>query len=116
MSDDRFNVIVDHSGEVEAHEEAAEVEIGDASGLNSDVEVEGEIEVETMPESDDSSRGKFENRACHLIELSDDEWHSEELLSGPNSESETVGDEENNDERTRCGPFQTFVMPKSIAD
>jgi len=116
MSDDRFNVIVDHSGEVEAHEEAAEVEIGDASGLNSDVEVEGEIEVETMSESDDSSRGRIENRARHLIELSDDEWHSEELLSGPDSESETVGDEENNDERTGCGPFQTFVMPKSMAD
>jgi len=46
MSDDRFDVVVHHSGEVEAHEEAAEVEIGDASGLNSDVEVEGEIEVE----------------------------------------------------------------------
>ena len=45
MSDYRFNVIVHHGGEVEAHEEAAEVEIGDASGLNSDVEVEGEIEV-----------------------------------------------------------------------
>ena len=56
MSDDRFDVIVHHGGEVEAHEEAAEVEIGDASGLNSDVEVGGEIEVETMPESDDSSR------------------------------------------------------------
>ncbi|QCE16921.1 hypothetical protein DEO72_LG11g3940 [Vigna unguiculata] len=39
LSDDRFNVIVHHGGEVEAHEEAAEVEIGDASGLNSDVEV-----------------------------------------------------------------------------
>ena len=50
-----INVIVHHGGEVEAHEEAAEVEIGDASGLNSDVEVEGEIEVETMPESDDPS-------------------------------------------------------------
>ena len=47
MCDDRFNVIVHHGGEEEAHEEAAEVEIGDASGLNSDVEVEGEIEVET---------------------------------------------------------------------
>jgi len=47
MSDDRFNVIVHHDGQVEAHEEPAEVEIGDASGLNSDVEVEGEIEVET---------------------------------------------------------------------
>jgi len=46
MSDDRFNVIVHHGGEVEAHEEAAEVEIGDVSGLNSDVEVEGEIEVD----------------------------------------------------------------------
>ncbi|QCE03905.1 hypothetical protein DEO72_LG8g1935 [Vigna unguiculata] len=63
MSDDRFDVVVHHGGEVEAHEEAAEVEIGDASGLNSDVEVEGEIEmegdieVETMFESDDSSRG-----------------------------------------------------------
>jgi len=40
MIDDRFNVIVHHGGEVEAHEEAAEVEIRDASGLNSDVEVE----------------------------------------------------------------------------
>jgi len=48
MSDDRFNVIVHHGGEVEAHEEAAEVEIGDASGLNSDVEVEGEIEVDIL--------------------------------------------------------------------
>jgi len=67
MSDDRFDVIVHHGGEVEAHEEAAEVEIGDASGLNSDVEVGGEIEVETMPESDDSSRGKFENRARHYL-------------------------------------------------
>jgi len=28
MSDDRFNVVVHHGGEVEAHEEAAEVEIG----------------------------------------------------------------------------------------
>jgi len=46
MSDDRFDVVVHHSGEVEAHEEAAEVEIEDASGLNSDVEVEGEIEME----------------------------------------------------------------------
>jgi len=27
--------------------------------------VEGDIEVETMPESDDSSRDKFENRARH---------------------------------------------------
>jgi len=116
MSDDRFNVIVHHDGEVEAHEEAAEVEIGDANGLNSDVEVEGEIEMETMPESDYSCRGKFENRARHLIELSNDEWHSEELLSGPDSESETTEDEENNDERTGCGPFQTFVMPKSMAD
>ena len=122
MIDDRFNVIVHHGGEVEAHEEAAEVEIGDVNGLNSDVEVEGEIEmegdieVETMFESDDSSRGKFENRACHLIKLSDDEWQSEELLNGLDSESETVGDEENNDERTGCGPFQTFVMPKSMAD
>ncbi|QCE01377.1 hypothetical protein DEO72_LG7g2674 [Vigna unguiculata] len=51
MSDDSFNVIVHHGGEVETHEEAVEVEIGDANGLNSDVEVEGEIEVETMPET-----------------------------------------------------------------
>ena len=29
--------------------------------------------MEAMSESDDSSRGKFENRARHLIELSDDE-------------------------------------------
>jgi len=48
MSDDKFNVIVHHGGEVEAHEEAAEVEIGDASGLNSDVEVEGEFEVDIL--------------------------------------------------------------------
>jgi len=34
MSDDRFDVVVHHGGEVEAHEEAAEVEVGDASGLN----------------------------------------------------------------------------------
>jgi len=81
-----------------------------------EIEVEGDIEVETMSESDDSGIGKFENRARHLIELSDGEWHSEELLSRPDNESETVGDEENNDERTRCGPFQTFVMPKSMAD
>ena len=46
MSDDRFDVVVHHGGDVKAHEEAAEVEIGDSSGLNSDVEVEGEIEVE----------------------------------------------------------------------
>jgi len=39
----------------------------------SDVEVEGDIEVETMSGCDDSSIGKFENRARHLIELSDDE-------------------------------------------
>ena len=48
MSDDRFNVIVHHGGEVEAHEEVAEVEIGDSSGLNSDVEVEGGIEVDIL--------------------------------------------------------------------
>ena len=116
--------------EVEAH---AEVEFEDANGLNrdsveglgvvdvdlnvaSDVEVEGDIEVEAMSESDDSSRGKFENIAHHLTKLSDDEWHSKELLNGPDSESETTRDEENNDERTGCGPFQTFVMPKSMAD
>jgi len=52
----------------------------------------------------------------HLIELSDDEWNSEELLSGSDNESETAVDKENNDERTGCGPFQTFVMPKSMAD
>ena len=129
MSDDRFDVVVYRGGEVEAHEEVVEVEVRDANGLNrdsvedpglvdvdlnvaSDVEVEGEIEVE----SDDSSRGKFENRARHLTELSDDEWHLEELLSGPDNESETAGDEENNDERTGCDPFQTFVMPKSMVD
>jgi len=39
MSDDRFNVIVHHGGEVEAHEETAEVEIGDASGLNTDDDI-----------------------------------------------------------------------------
>jgi len=48
MSDDRFNVIVHHGGEVETHAEAAEVEIGDVSGLNSDVEMEGEIEVDIL--------------------------------------------------------------------
>jgi len=48
MSDDRFNVIVHHGCEVEAYEEAGEVEIGDASGLNSDVEVKGEIEVDIL--------------------------------------------------------------------
>jgi len=37
MSDDRFDVVVHHSGEVKAHEEAVEVEIGDVSGLNSDL-------------------------------------------------------------------------------
>ena len=43
--------MVPHCVKVETHEEAAEVEIRDASGLNSDVEVEGEIEVEIMPET-----------------------------------------------------------------
>ena len=33
---------------MEAHEEAAEVEIRDGSGLNIDVEVEGEIEVNIL--------------------------------------------------------------------
>ncbi|QCD80049.1 hypothetical protein DEO72_LG2g368 [Vigna unguiculata] len=73
MSDDRFNVIVHHSGEVEAREEAAEVEIGDASGLNSDVEVEDEIEVDilfqiiNLPHSSFSSTPPFEKVAAHII-------------------------------------------------
>jgi len=84
--------VVDEGAEVEAHEEAAEVEVGDANGLNRDsvegprlvdvdLNVASDVEVEAMSESDDSSRGKFENRAHHLTELSDDEWHSEELLT-----------------------------------
>jgi len=62
-----------------------------------DLNVTGDIKVEGINEnndSNDSNKDNYENRACNLSKLSDDEWHYEELLSGPDSKSETVGDEE----------------------